>query len=151
MTTYQINHCRWLCRFLQKVTLFSLQGNAFTTPTPDGSEISVSSFDHLMQRADSLKKTLMLGKIEGKKEKGATDDEMAGWMVSPTRRTCSVQFSHLVVSESLRPHEPQHARPPCPSPTPRVHPNPCPTAGGSGRQTSLACCRPQGHKESETS
>ena len=27
---------------------------------------------------------------------------------------------------SLRPHEPQHARPPCPSPTPQVYPNPCP-------------------------
>ena len=38
----------------------------------------------------------------------------------------SVQFSCSVVSDSLRPHEPQHARPPCPSPTPRVHPNPCP-------------------------
>ena len=38
----------------------------------------------------------------------------------------SVQFSRSVVSDSLRPHEPQHARPPCPSPTPRVHPNPCP-------------------------
>ena len=38
----------------------------------------------------------------------------------------SVQFSHSVVSDSLRPHEPQHARPPCPSPTPRVHTNPCP-------------------------
>ena len=38
----------------------------------------------------------------------------------------SVQFSRSVVSESLRPYEPQHARPPCPSPTPRVHPNPCP-------------------------
>ena len=37
-----------------------------------------------------------------------------------------VQFSHSVVSDSLRPHEPQHARPPCPSPTPGVHPNPCP-------------------------
>ena len=36
-----------------------------------------------------------------------------------------VQFSQLVVSNSLRPHEPQLARPPCPS-TPRVHPNPCP-------------------------
>ena len=33
----------------------------------------------------------------------------------------SVQFSRLVVSDSLRPHESQHARPPCPSPTPRVH------------------------------
>ena len=38
----------------------------------------------------------------------------------------SVQFSCSVVSDSLQPHEPQHARPPCPSPTPRVHPNPCP-------------------------
>ena len=33
----------------------------------------------------------------------------------------SVQFSHSVMSDSLRPHELQHARPPCPSPTPRVH------------------------------
>ena len=39
---------------------------------------------------------------------------------------CSVQFSLSVVSDSLRPHELQHARPPCPSPTPGVHPNPCP-------------------------
>ena len=38
----------------------------------------------------------------------------------------SVQFSRSVVSSSLQPHEPQHARPPCPSPTPGVHPNPCP-------------------------
>ena len=38
----------------------------------------------------------------------------------------SVQFSHSVVSDSLQPHEPQHARPPCPSPTPKAHPNPCP-------------------------
>ena len=38
----------------------------------------------------------------------------------------SVQFSHSVVSDSLRPHEPQDARPPCPSSTPRVHPNSCP-------------------------
>ena len=38
----------------------------------------------------------------------------------------SVQFSRSIVSDSLRPHEPQHARPPCPSPTPGVHPNPCP-------------------------
>ena len=36
-----------------------------------------------------------------------------------------LQFSCSVMSDSLRPHEPQHARPPCPSPTPRVHPNPC--------------------------
>ena len=33
----------------------------------------------------------------------------------------SVQLSHSVMSKSLRPHESQHARPPCPSPTPGVH------------------------------
>ena len=38
----------------------------------------------------------------------------------------SVQFSRLVMYDSLWPHEPQHARPPCPSPTPRVYPNSCP-------------------------
>ena len=38
----------------------------------------------------------------------------------------SVQFSRSVLSDSLRPHELQHARPPCPSPTRGVHPNPCP-------------------------
>ena len=39
---------------------------------------------------------------------------------------CSIQFICSVVSNSWRTHEPQHTRPPCPSPTPRVHPNPCP-------------------------
>ena len=38
----------------------------------------------------------------------------------------SVQFSRSVVSDSLRPHELRHARPPCPSPTPGVHSNSCP-------------------------
>ena len=38
----------------------------------------------------------------------------------------SVQFSCSVMSNSLWPHEPQHTRPPCPSRTPGVHPNPCP-------------------------
>ena len=40
----------------------------------------------------------------------------------------SVQFSRSVVSDSLRPHESQHARPPCPSPTPGVHPDSCPSS-----------------------
>ena len=40
----------------------------------------------------------------------------------------SVQFSRSVVSNSLRPHELQHATPPCPSPTPRVHSNARPSS-----------------------
>ena len=45
----------------------------------------------------------------------------------------SVQFSCSVVSDSLQPREPQHARPPRPSPTPRVYPNSCPLSW---------CCHP---------
>ena len=48
----------------------------------------------------------------------------------------SVQFSHLVMSNSLQPHELQHARPPCPLPTPRVG-------------VSLECCSSWGHKQSD--
>ena len=39
-----------------------------------------------------------------------------------------VQFSHSFVSDSLRPHGPQHTRPPHPSPTPRVYSNSCPSS-----------------------
>ena len=37
---------------------------------------------------------------------------------------CGAQFGWVQSCPTLRPHEPQHARPPCPSPTPGVHPNP---------------------------
>ena len=47
------------------------------------------------------------------------------WLVDYLNRV-SLQFSHSVVSDSLRPHELQHAGTPCPSPTPGVHPNSCP-------------------------
>ena len=46
------------------------------------------------------------------------------WVCSPESN--SVQFSHSVVCDYLLPHELQHTRPPCPSPTPRVYPNSCP-------------------------
>ena len=42
-------------------------------------KLNFQYFGHLMQRADSLEKTLMLGKIEGRKEKGTTEDKMDGW------------------------------------------------------------------------
>ena len=42
-------------------------------------KLRLQYFDHLMQRSNSLENTLMLGKIEGREEKGMTDDEMVGW------------------------------------------------------------------------
>ena len=48
------------------------------------------------------------------------------WRYLPKAMLSSVQFSCSIVSDSLWPHELLQARPPCPSPTPGVHPNPCP-------------------------
>ena len=42
-------------------------------------KLKLQYFGHLMQRVDSLEKTLMLGGIWGKEEMGTTKDEMAGW------------------------------------------------------------------------
>ena len=42
-------------------------------------KLKLQYFGHHMQRVDSLEKTLMLGKIEGKKRRWATEDKMIGW------------------------------------------------------------------------
>ena len=42
-------------------------------------KLKLQYFGHPMRRADSLEKTLMLGKIEGKEDKGTTEDEIVGW------------------------------------------------------------------------
>ena len=49
-------------------------------------------------------------------------------LASSSVQFSSVQFSPSVVSDSLRPHESQQARPPCPSPTPGVYSNSCPSS-----------------------
>ena len=54
------------------------------------------------------------------------EDIMPSFSLLYSHANHGVQFSHSVMSDYLRPHEPQHARPPCPSPTPRIHSNPCP-------------------------
>ena len=158
-------------------------------------KLKLQYFGHLMRRIDSLEKTLMLGKIEGRRRRG--QQRIYGWMASPTLWTwvwvnsgelvmdreawhaavhgvtnsqmrlsnwtepnlpqkpdrnkrdpwriifqqilsafyftylfCSVQFSSVTQSclDSLRPHELQHERPPCPSPSLRVHSNSCPSS-----------------------
>ena len=51
----------------------------------------------------------------------------------------SLQFSRSVVSDSLQPHESQHARPPCPSPTPGVHSNSHPSSQWCHPAISFCC------------
>ena len=66
------------------------------------------------------------GGVEGKQMQGVALICISNKFSGDAEAFYSVQFSRSVVSDSLRPHEPQHTRPPCPSPTPGVHPNPCP-------------------------
>ena len=85
-------------------------------------KLKLQYFGHLRWRTDSFEKTLMLGKIEGWRRRGwqkmrGLDEAQAG---------IKIQFSLSVVSDSLRPYEPQHARLPCTAPTPRAYSNSCP-------------------------
>ena len=57
---------------------------------------------------------------------GILQARILDWVAILFSRFSSVQFSHSVVSDSLRPHELQHTRPPCPSPTPGAYSNSCP-------------------------
>ena len=91
---------------------------------------SIVSFPHIIQNNKKKILSRFPVLIISSKEK---NPKFSTWLQDATGSSfiCnfinySVQFSHSVMSDSLWPHEAQHARPPCPSPTPRVHPNPCP-------------------------
>ena len=58
-------------------------------------------FGYLMQRADSLEKTLMLGKMEGKRKKGMTEDETVGWHHRLNGITDSMDMSLSKLQEML--------------------------------------------------
>ena len=104
-------------------------------------KLKVQDFGHLMRRPDSLKKTLMLGKIEGRRRRG---QQRMRWLDGTMDSVVMLLFSRSVTSYSLRPHGLQYARLPCPSLSPGV----CSKNGEV--QGSLVCCYPWGHKESDT-
>ena len=77
----------------------------------------------LMAEGEELKSLLMKVKEEGEKTGLNLNIQKTKIMVSSSIN--SVQFSCSVMSNSLWPHGLQHARPPCPSPTPGVYSNSC--------------------------
>ena len=78
----------------------------------------------LMAESEELKNLLM--KVKEESEKVGLKLNIQKTKIMASGLISSVQFSCSVVSASLRPHESQHTRPPCPSPTPGVHSNSCP-------------------------
>ena len=87
----------------------------------------ITDFLHLLFSSEAFISLLFLKDIE--------------FLVASLLTLSSVQFSCSVVSDSLQPHEPQHTRPPCPSPTPGVYPNPCPFESVMP-SSHLILCRP---------
>ena len=118
----------WCWRILSRVpwTARSLNQSTLKEIIPESTFeglmliVNLQYFGTLIQRADSLKKTLKMGKIQGKRRRWW---QSMRWLDSIID---SVQFSRSVVSDPLWPHKPHYTRTPCPSPIPGVHPNPCP-------------------------
>ena len=77
----------------------------------------------MAESKEELKSLLMRVKEKSEKASLKLNIEKTKIMASG-----DIQFSRSVVSDSLQPHESQHARPPCPSPTPGVHPNSRPSS-----------------------
>ena len=82
----------------------------------------------LMAESEELKILLMKVKEESEKVDLKLNIQKTKIMASGPIQFSSVQFSHSVMSNSLRPHESQHARPPCPSPSPGVHSDSSPSS-----------------------
>ena len=75
----------------------------------------------MAEREEELKGLLM--KVKEESEKAGLKFNIQKTKIMASDPISSVQFSCSVVSDSLRPHELQHTRPPCPLLTPRVHSN----------------------------
>ena len=81
----------------------------------------------LMAESEEELKSLLM-KVKEESEKACLILNIQKLKIMASGPISSVQFSHSVVSDSLQPHELQHARPPCPSPTPGVHSNSHPSS-----------------------
>ena len=77
--------------------------------------------DDTTLRAESEEELKGLLKVKEESEKVGLKLNILKTKIMASGPISSVQFSRSVVSDSLRPHESQHARPPCPSPSPGFH------------------------------
>ena len=81
------------------------------------------TWEHLGEMAEDLLKKDLTTSVESL----ICRERKKGLLFSSVQFS-SVQISHSVMSDSLQPNESQHARPPCPSPTPGVHSDSCPSS-----------------------
>jgi len=89
-----------------------------------GSKITADDTTLMAESKEELKSLLM--KVEEESGKAGLKLNIQKTKTMVSSPISSIQFSCSVVSDSLRLHESQHTRPPCPSPTPGVHSDSCP-------------------------
>ena len=100
-------------------------------PANAGEAHSILGQDDPLEKEMATHSGILAWRIPWTEEPGGLQSaESQSWYVTghKSQEIASVQFSRSVVSDSLRPYELQHARPPCPSPTLRVHSNSCPSS-----------------------
>ena len=106
--------------------------NAGLDETQAGIKIAGRNINHLRYADDTTLKAESEEELKSLLMKVKEESEKVGFKlnIQKTKIMASglIQFSRSVMSDSLRPHVSQQARPPCPSPTPRVHSNSCPTS-----------------------
>ena len=107
----------WICRYERLDTFFCC------SIEPNGHNRWKIISTHIVYSSISTSKVL-------KKRKKFPVKDLPQWLTLSNHSISSVQFSCSVMSDSLRPHEPQHARRPCPSPAPGVYPNSYPLSLG---------------------
>ena len=88
--------------------------------------VNFQMFKLVLEKAEEPEIKLPTSSRSMKKQESSRKTSISALLTMPKPLTVSVQFSRSVVLNSLWHHEPQHTRPPCPSTTPGVHPNPCP-------------------------
>ena len=87
----------------------------------------------MAESKEELKSLLM--KVKEESEKAGLTFNIQKMKILASGPNSSVQFSRSVMSDSLRPHGSHHARPPCPSPTSRVHSDSCPSVRDAIQQS----------------
>ena len=107
----QLSDCEWLTLLVHTIRYYLIYRNELTRAIYNNKFKSYKLMFSKWSKAQNNTVSFHLNKIQKKQH------------YSILTRDASVQFSRSVVSDSLRSHEPQHARPPCPSPTPGLYPN----------------------------
>ena len=97
------------------------------TARRNNSNLRYANDTTLISESEDEIMTLLI-KVKEQSEKAGLKLNIQKTKIMASGCISSVQFSRSVVSDSLRPHESQHIRPPCPSPTPRVYLNSCPSS-----------------------